>query len=340
MTVFLQGYTGPGDFAAAAGAYMLRGYSSATANTTQCVNLRRSSDNATQDFGLHRGRLSQVDIAAFGSVNATGTGAITGTTLTFTGGVIGGQVTGGTVAAGTVILSGASPTWTVNISQTVASATLTVANALFVTKLYDQTGGGNDAVQATAANQPYLALNAINNRPAMVFPLNSAFRLVASGLANPWNTGGWVLNTFYNWFAPNLNNTPFSAATISEPALFVTATTATLEWVQAATGSGGWTTTFALAAATSYVLDISYSQSSVANVPIITINGTVETFTSVQPTGTITKANGVCLGNSPSSSRSIPAFQAEFIFWNVIPSSANQEAIRKNSGQFYGITVA
>lgn len=335
------GYTGPGNFATAVGAYMLRAYSSATQSTTQCVNLRRSSDNATQDFGLINGNLDQGAIAAFGGVNATGTGAITGTTLTFTGGVIGGQVTGGTVAAGTLITAGTSPTWTVNISQTVVSATLTVANALFPTVLYNQlTPGTNDAVQATAGNQPYLALNAINGRASIWFTNNSAFRLVASGLTNPWATGGWAVDTFFLQALPTLTNSLFNATTTSEPALNSTAT-GVIQWIQvSSTSNGTWSTTFTLAAMTAYVLDVSYSQSSVANNPTITVNGSVKTTTNVNPVGTITAANGVSLGNTPAASRSVPAFHSEWIFFNTVPSAAIQEAIRQNSGKYYGIAVA
>lgn len=334
-------YTGPGNFATAVGAYMLRAYSSATQSTTQCVNLRRSSDNATQDFGLINGNLDQGAIAAFGGVNATGTGAITGTTLTFTGGVIGGQVTGGTVAAGTLITAGTSPTWTVNISQTVVSATLTVANALFPTVLYNQlTPGTNDAVQATAGNQPYLALNAVNNHAAIWFTNNSAFRLQAASLTNPWATGGWMVNTSLLQTLPSLANSLFSESTNAAPNLNV-GTTGTLAFGQAAvTTQGAWTTTFTLSAATPYVIDVSYSQSANANTPTITVNGSVKTTTNTQPVGTITAANGVSLGNSPTASRSVPAFHSEWIFFNTVPSAAIQEAIRQNSGKYYGIAVA
>lgn len=59
--------------------------------------------------------------------------------------------------------------------NTLTNGTLDVASVttfkgaanLFVTKLYDQSGGTTNLVQATAANQPKLILSAIGSRPAM-----------------------------------------------------------------------------------------------------------------------------------------------------------------------------
>lgn len=62
-------------------------------------------------------------------------GSISGTTLTVTsvtnGAVVIGQIVGGTgVAAGTTITAGSGTSWTVSVSQTVASETLTLTNPL------------------------------------------------------------------------------------------------------------------------------------------------------------------------------------------------------------------
>jgi hypothetical protein len=104
-------YTGPGDVVASATAWWgLRGYNAAVSNgVTKAVNIRRASDNATQDFViLSNGNLDVASIATF----------ISGTTG-------------------------------------------------FVTKLYDQTGNGNDVAQATAANQPAFYLNGIASLPVI-----------------------------------------------------------------------------------------------------------------------------------------------------------------------------
>jgi hypothetical protein len=124
------GYVGAGDVVAGATAWWgLRGYNAAVSNgTTKAVNIRRASDNTTQDFViLSNGSLDVASIATF----------ISGTTG-------------------------------------------------FVTKLYDQTGNGNDLVQATAAKQPQIFLNAIGSLPVAY----------ANGAIPQWvqTAGGFSLN--------------------------------------------------------------------------------------------------------------------------------------------------
>lgn len=160
------GYSGPGDAVPGWTAWWgLRAYSAAYAAAHGNLAIIRAATGAnagttTTITALSSGAFDQTTAHTFGGVDATGTGTITGTTLTFTGGTIGDQVTGSTVLAGTAIISGASPTWTVNLTQTVASATLTLNGALFVTQMYDETGSGLNIANATAAQQPILVLNA------------------------------------------------------------------------------------------------------------------------------------------------------------------------------------
>jgi hypothetical protein len=160
-------YVGPGDVAPYTAWFSCTfGYSAAVAapGTTSACRVRRGSDSSETDIAImSNGLLDVATAAAFTSVDAIGTGDISGTTLTFTGGTIGDIVTGGGTLPGTFILAGASPTWTVNISQTVASATLTLTYGLFVTKIYDQVAGGActgscDLVPLNANRQPILLL--------------------------------------------------------------------------------------------------------------------------------------------------------------------------------------
>lgn len=183
---FIPSYSGPGNIASFTAWYGTRAYTAAIAAAhSALINLRRGSDNATSDFNaLSNGDVDQAAALTFAGVDATGTGAITGTALTFTGGNIGDTVTGGTTAPGTFIVSGSSPTWTVNISQTVASTTLTLTWGLFVTTLYDQTGGGNPIAQTTSFNQPLFVPNLVNGR-GVVVSNGAAQSLVTAGGFTP-----------------------------------------------------------------------------------------------------------------------------------------------------------
>ncbi len=167
-------YTGPGDVTSGWEVWFgLRAFSRSVAlgATQKAVNVRRASDNTTSDILiLKTGVLDVATAQSFAGTDATGVGAITGTALTFTGGHVGDVVTGGTTLPGTVIVSGSSPAWTVNKSQTVASTTLTLSWGLFVTKWYDQAGGGKDASNSTTAQQPQLLLaGGPGNNPTVNF---------------------------------------------------------------------------------------------------------------------------------------------------------------------------
>jgi hypothetical protein len=57
----------------------------------------------------------------------------------------------------------------------------TTVGGCSITKLYDQTGNGNDAVQATLANMPALTFNAQNGLPCAAGTGNAAVRLATAG---------------------------------------------------------------------------------------------------------------------------------------------------------------
>jgi hypothetical protein len=159
-------YIGPGDIVSGAKMWWgLRAYNAAYATAHGNIAIiRRQSDNATMTItALSSGKFDLATAVAFAGTDATGTGSISGTTLTFTGGHGSSTITGTGVAPGTKIIGGASPTWTVNISQTVASTTMTLTYGMLVTTLYDQTGNGNNLTNSTASQQPQIMPNYLAN---------------------------------------------------------------------------------------------------------------------------------------------------------------------------------
>lgn len=174
----VSGYTGPGDIFAYTSWYGIRAYNGAVAatGTQKALTVRRTTDSVTCDILIAttgdlgktistcnsstQGGLTPV---AFAGTDATAAGAITGTTLTMTATLhVCDQITGGTTAAGTFVVSGSSPTWTVNLSQTVASATLTATVGLAVSEIYDQVGT-NHTLQASTGSQPCLLANTLKS---------------------------------------------------------------------------------------------------------------------------------------------------------------------------------
>lgn len=217
-------FTGPGDIVSGAGPWFgLRGYSAAVAatGTQKAINVRRQSDNATSDILiLTNGNLDVATATSFAGTDATCTGTIASTTLTCASASstpnANDPVSGAGIIQPAYIVScgtftGGAGTCTLNAAQTVSVAeTITMRVALFTATFYDQSGGTNNAVQATAASQPMLLLTCIGGLPCMR-PLGTQF-LVASGAVSdsqPWTatavvertTGGqaWAIGKTAAW---------------------------------------------------------------------------------------------------------------------------------------------
>jgi Concanavalin A-like lectin/glucanases superfamily len=76
-----------------------------------------------------------------------------------------------------------------------AIASFKGAANLFVAKLYDQTGQGNDLLQATAANQPGFVLSGLGSLPIMTFD-GSASRMQAAGIINGTSHYPFTITSF------------------------------------------------------------------------------------------------------------------------------------------------
>lgn len=93
------------------------------------------------------------------------------------------------------------------------------ANNLFVTKLYDQTGGGNDLIQATAGQQPAFTLGVLGTLPAMQFTAASGMKLAlfaATATVNQAYTHVFVMNLT----SIGSETRPFGAEAVSDVWLF------------------------------------------------------------------------------------------------------------------------
>lgn len=171
-------YTGPGDVVLNASFWWgLRCYNAAKTGATQAVNVRRNVDNTTQDIGLTAGCDLDTATAVTFAGTAVVTGSIATTVLTVTAVpsgtlAVGDVISGAGVTVGTTISSlgtgtGGTGTYNLSASQTVVSETITSTHQLYATKLYDQTGNGNDISQATNSKQPHLVFSCIGSLPCL-----------------------------------------------------------------------------------------------------------------------------------------------------------------------------
>lgn len=204
-------YQGPGDIVAGATAwYGLRGYSAAYAatGTGKAVNVRRASDNTTSDIViLTNGNLDIATANTFATVDATATASATAsTTLNLTASSstphVGSTITGAGVVQPCYIISVGSfaagtGTVVVNAVQTLAAVSISMQYGLFVTEMYDQSGNGANATQATAGSQPQLLPLCLNSGtlPGIQFNGSNNFATTVGALTQPW-TLSFVANRY------------------------------------------------------------------------------------------------------------------------------------------------
>lgn len=198
-------YSGPGDVVSGAQLWYscTRGYSAAYATgSNKACNLRRASDNATQDFNvLSNGNFDTAGANSFAGTDATCNASISGTTLTLQSGAcssalhVGDTLTGAGLtqpvyitAIGTCGSNTNGNTCTLNASQgTISTETITAQVALFATEAYDQSGANAcssapcHVLQATGSAQPQWLPSCINSTPCLVFVSASSQRLLATG---------------------------------------------------------------------------------------------------------------------------------------------------------------
>lgn len=221
-----------------------------------------------------------------------------------------------------------------NDLDTAALAAFLNATTGFVSKWYDQSGNGNHAVQATAANQPQLVtgIAALNGRPGILFGDNAAFSLTVPqslSTANLWAAGGFLSIT------ANITGNSSAGDRIFDKSLtllrFQTTSTFLLFSISASGGNGSWNTSSGIGLG-AHQFDLQYSAANLANVPVFTVDGTTKgQGAPTQPAGTITddSANNMALGGGGPSA-GFPGHVAEMIFWKSQPSPgpirANQAA--------------
>lgn len=227
-------YVGPGDvYPGAVGYWGPGGYSRAAVSrgTQKSVNVRRASDSATQDiFVLPNGALNIAAATAFAGTDAVCQGSTSGssTTIAFTGctstPLAGDTVDGSGIAkpayltACSAFVAGAG-TCTLNVAQNIAIAeTVTMAVAMLLPVIYDQTGNGNHCVQATAGSQLQLLPNGGPNGESSVLGSSGKSMTCGTGASMDVAGAGYSIILWanlvtdpadtkqYDWFAKTIQN--------------------------------------------------------------------------------------------------------------------------------------
>lgn len=331
------GYTGPIDVVASPnGFYSLRAGSAAiaTAGTQKLVNIRRVTDSVACDVlvatsgdlgltsptcnGSTQGGLSTT---AFAGTDASATGAIAATALTMTATLhVGDQITGAGVTAGTYVVSGSSPNWVVNQSQTVASETLTATVGLTVVTIYDQSGNANDLTQATGSTQPVFLVNAINTTKPVLACNGTRYLAKASvtSTAQPLSTTGVAIRTggtggFTEIGASSTSNTMQFGGSNSANTWYIFSNSIVTRTVT----DNAWHAAQGVFNGASSVLNVDGSETS----------GNVSNLGALANMGlcAFASGSGIWVGNV-----------TEFGWWPVGFSSGNRSSLRSNQSAYWG----
>lgn len=330
-------YTGPGDIVSGATVWYScsRGYSASYAapGTGKACNVRRASDNATQDIAiLSNGSFDIASYNTFVGTDATGTCTIASTTLTCTGlgstlhinDPISGAGIGqqcyltaiGTFTAGsqTATINSSSLCGTVSVGVTV-----TAQVAGFATKTYDQSGNVNDASQTTAGNQPQILPSIQSSKPGLNFT-TSAAQVVISGSAitanQPFTESGVVQ------FNGTGTQTPFLGTGQARCIDHSGANT-----VQLFAGSFGGSVTVSDGSYNAYQAIFNGASS------ILFVNGTSN---AQSPGAGNISAVTATLGGSGSCGNFMNGPVGEFGIWTGAFSAGNQASMHTNQSAFYG----
>lgn len=326
-------YRGPGDIVPAASLFWsLRAYNAAYAatGTGKSVKIRRASDDGLSDIViLTSGSFDISGYNTFVGTDTTGSCTIASTTLTCTGlgstlhanDPISGAGIGQPcylVAVGAFSLGAQTATiQSSSICGTISVAvTVTAQVAGFVNQVYDQTGNGRHASQASLGLQPQLLPVAGNSLPTILFagsqylatsvvviPQPMTFSHVAQRTANFSSAGVLIGHTAFGTFFDTANLVSIYAGTT---AVSKSATDNQLHAIQA-------------------VLD---STSSIVNV-----DGTDGT---VGNAGMTSIAFAIGLGAQDAGVSPVTGYIPESALWPIAASAGQRNSIRANQSSFWG----
>lgn len=256
-----------------------------TAYAGKAINVRRSSDNATQDIGF------------------VGNDFDTATALAFANG-----------------------------------------GNLFVTKWYEQNGSGKDPLQATAANQPQITLNALNGKPLLTF--TTAHSLSTSGnltpasavshislakptaLANLWNPL-WTLGANTTVGLAFYSRTDGTLGTSNNGASFIGAGYNLGQAPAAKTATLSATTD-----GTNHLWEgiLSASQAT------ILVDGVTSTLTVSSPLAVPSAGAPLIIGADSAGDR-FAGTMGPVVIWNSEVSASDRSTVRQRLAAYYGLTV-
>ena len=218
----------------------------------------------------------------------------------------------------------------------------------FITTEYDQSGNNNSASNSNTSTQPALTFE------------GSALNYAVCGT---WGNGGNVILTVAaNSSISNLFASGGFASAVSNKTQTITNAMSLLSRIAGGSGweisgsltlgfnypqftmdasgaNGAWVSSRLMPSSGGHVFDVAYNYSSLSNVPTIAIDGSALPFqSSTQPSGSITDANNLTIGNLASGGFGWPGDICEVVLAKQNVSASQIDAIRRNQAVFYNLS--
>ncbi len=220
---------------------------------------------------------------------------------------------------------------------------------------YDQSGNGNNCVQATVASQPTVVLAdaLLGGRPSVQFTSGGATSCVVTAATKVNDTfanlGGTISIVFSKASTgATLGRLLYKSdgSTVGIDLRTVGTGTTTLELIQQASGSAGdWKTTTTMGSSLPAVIDIEYSNALSTNTPTMNIAGTASALTTnTAYTGSVSSDSGqnLIIGNNVATggTNSFAGNIAEVVLYSPVAalSVVQLEGLRRNQAAYFNIT--
>ncbi len=228
-----------------------------------------------------------------------------------------------------------------------ALAAFCANTSCFITTEYDQSGNGNAAQNSNASTQPTVTIEGTALNYAVCGTWGNGGNVALTAIANSSINGLFANGGFVSAVASKtqtITNAMRLLSRISGGSGWEISGSYSLGFgypqftVDASVTNGAWVSSSLMPSSGGHIFDVAYSYASLANVPVLGIDGNVESFqSSTQPNGSIVDTNNLIIGNLASGAFGWPGDICEVVLARQSLSSEQIDAIRRNQAVFYGL---
>jgi hypothetical protein len=225
------------------------------------------------------------------------------------------------------------------------TCTVTISNqSAYITKWYDQSGNGNDAIQATAANQPRI-VNAgavdvdASGRPTCVFDGSNDVLSIVNSASVDITSAPMMINSVFNPLSQDgyiVSKNVDTAITIQYAALYQTSNTRINSYLEGAVAQSSANASFN--ASTQKIYSFEFLLGNQRAYSNGNSSGTAGTYNS-----TLTSRANMQIGarsNNAGGTAFATFYKGTISELIILRSITNRNKLERNQGKYYGIAVS